>query len=203
MKKFILIVPFLLLVQIALADKIPFEYSVSYIGAFEFADYTGFGGASFQNVPAFISGGPPMNFELDITSQKDFKNIMVIVFQEYYCKTQANSCDSILLDQMPGNVNPMIKSYSEIQKGQTITIDGSFSSNDQFSSLDRTHLIIMQCPDDYCEEHTDEFWSNYYHHYYNFNHLNSTVMDNEAWKYFRWGKVLVDDPFAGIWCPIN
>lgn len=189
----------LLVLPAVSAEKIPFEYTVGYKDAFANWDFSGFGGAEFDGVPVFFVG-VPMNFQVNITSNRDFKDVMVIVVQEYYCKTVGRGCATPILDRMDGD-SVITKFYDKIEMGETVTIDGSVVSYDDFSSLDRTHLIIMHCPDRYCEKHMDKFWEHYNHNYY--NHLNNTVAENLQWKYFKWGKILLDDPFAGIWCPVG
>ena len=191
---------FVLSLPVALADKMPFDYSVSYTDPVAHQDFTGFNGATFQNVPVFFSGSN-VGFEVTLTSRRDLRNIMVVVFQEYYCKTVGAECDELLLDKMAGDSN-VTRFYDEIAEGETLKIDGVFVPVDGFSSLDRTHLVVIRCTG-VCEKNADKFWQKYLHRYYSFNRLNRTVVENDEWKFFKWGKVILDDPFAGIWCPTS
>lgn len=201
MKLLLLAAAFLLMTPVASADKIPFEYSVSYSNQYADWDYTGFGDDYFEDVPVFISG-QSMDFEVTLEAKKDMKDVMIVVFQEYYCVTDPadRTCDSPLVSQMPV---PNVTSFHEkVEKGDVIVLGDSLPLSDAFSSLDRTHLIVIHCPGGFCEKHMDKFWDNYYDLYYSENRVNSTVAAGDDWKFFKGGKVIVDDPFAGIWCPV-
>ena len=204
MKKVILLSIFLLSIPIAYADKIPFDYSVSYEAPNGYGTYYGFSGAVFSS--PVIYSNQPLTYTISVTAHKDFKDLKIIAIQEYYCETEEIStfvfnCTHENFSPMTGN-SIFIYNVSQISNGHTVTFTKTYDgSTETFSSLDRTHLIIMHCPSNVCENHWNEFFDTYLHHYYNFNHLNKTALSNEDWKFFKFGKIIVDDPFAGMWCP--
>lgn len=46
----------------------------------------------------------------------------------------------------------------------------------------------------------DKFWERYYRRYD--RRISSAVAEDEDWEFVKWGKVILDDPFAGIWCSV-
>lgn len=208
MKKLILLLIFTLFATSAYAEKIPFDYEINYTwwAWGDFGTYHGYNNV-FYNVPVAYANHP-LNFTLNLSSKKDLKDIKIILIQEYYCETEQIGdlefkCIRPDFGKMTGNAIS-IYNFSEINKDQSIFLNVSYiSGQETFNSLDRTHLIVMHCPNNYCEEHWNEFWDTYYHRYYNYEHLNKTILNNDEWKFFKWGKIIVDDPFAGIWCAIK
>jgi len=170
MRILLAVIIFLLLMPIGLADdddddrrrskKVKFDYEVTYSNQFTNWNYTGLDGQVFYDVPVFISGRN-MDFQVSLTARKKMKDVMVIAFQEYYCLTDpwARKCIGTVNQRM--NVPIVTSFHKKIKKGQTVQMGGSLTLSDGFSSLDKTHLMVIKCRKRSCEKYMDNFWEYY------------------------------------------
>jgi len=187
------------------AIPLPFDYNIIYDLQSQGLSYH-FNGNTHDDIPVLnINETHTMNYHLNLSIKRDLKDIVIIIAQEYYCKTNQISdteydCGETLLEPMTGNSSTVLF-FDNLTEGQNLLLNLSYNaSQEECPTLDITHLIVMHCPDKFCLNHLDEFFQHYDSHY-SFQ-LNRTVYDDKNFP-FKWGHVILDDPFAGIWCPIK
>ena len=183
---------------------LPFDYKIIYDLSSEGLSYF-FNGEVHNDIPVLnINETHLVNYHVNFSINKDLKDIVIIVSQEYFCKTNQISdfeyeCKEIFLQPMTGNSSTILF-FESLSKGQNLLLNLSYDASlEEFPSLDRTHLIVMHCPDRFCISHLDEFFKLYNTHYS--SKLNRTVYDDKEFP-FKWGHIILDDPFAGVWCPL-